>query len=440
MEMNIPIIDLPRVVIIGCGFAGLRLAKTLNDKRYQVVLLDRNNYHTFQPLLYQVASSGLEPDSIVYPVRKVFKGKRHFHFRMATVQEIKDDSKEVVTDIGTLNYDYLVIATGAISNFFGMKKVQHHALTMKSLLDSLDLRSVILQNFEKALNTSDLKERESLMNFVIVGAGPTGVELAGALAELKRNVLPKDYPDLDIRLMQIHLVEAADRVLASMSVSASEKSLKFLKDLGINIWLKTRVEDYDGATVFTNSNKMQSKTLIWSAGVKGAPIESFQVPLTPDNRIVVDDNNRVKGYDHIFALGDVASIESEKAGKGHAMLASVAGQQGKQLGENLNAISRNRPMRPFRYKDKGTMATIGRFRAVVDLSFAKFGGIFAWYIWMLLHLMLLIDFRNRLVVFANWAWSFLNYDRGIRLIIRKVKRPVETQKEKEEAQEFNQPV
>jgi NADH dehydrogenase len=429
MEMNIPTIDLPRVVIIGCGFAGLKLAKTLDDKKYQLVLLDKNNYHTFQPLLYQVASSGLEPDSIVYPVRKVFKGKAHFHFRMAVVQEIQDERNEVLTNIGLLTYDYLVIATGAISNFFGMKKVEHHALTMKSLLDSLDLRSVILQNFERALNTSDLRERESLMNFVIVGAGPTGVELAGALAELKRNVLPKDYPDLDIRLMQIHLVEAADRVLASMSVKASEKSLKFLKDLGINVWLKTRVQDYDGNTVFTNLNTMFSKTLIWSAGVKGAPVESFNGPMTNDHRIIVDNKNRVKGHSNIFAIGDVASIETEQGGKGHAMLASVAGQQGKNLGQNLNAMVEGLEMSSFQYNDKGTMATIGRFRAVVDLSFAKFGGIFAWYIWMFLHLMLLIDFRNRLVVFTNWAWSFFNYDRGIRLIIRKVKRPDEGNRE-----------
>ncbi len=428
--MNIPTIDLPRVVIIGCGFAGLKLAKTLNDKEYQVVLLDKNNYHTFQPLMYQVASSGLEPDSIVYPVRKVFKGKKHFHFRMANVKEIHEESKEILTNIGSITYDYLVIATGAISNFFGMKKVERYALTMKSLLDSLDLRSVILQNFESALNASDLRERESLMNFVIAGAGPTGVELAGALAELKRNVLPKDYPDLDIRLMQIHLIEASDRVLANMSQKATEKSTKFLKDLGINVWLKTRVQDYDGETVFTNANTFYSKTLIWSAGVKGAPVQSFKGSLTNDDRIIVDDRNRIKGHKDIFAIGDVASIETEQRGKGHAMLASVAGQQGKHLGKNLNALTKGRDMSSFQYKDKGTMATIGRFRAVVDLSFAKFGGVFAWYIWMFLHLMLLIDFRNRLVVFANWAWSFFNYDRGIRLIIRKVKRPGEKPKEK----------
>lgn len=420
--MNIPNIDLPRVVIIGCGFAGLKLAKKLNSKKYQTVLLDKNNYHTFQPLMYQVASSGLEPDSIVYPVRKVFKGKKHFHFRMAMVQGIDDENQEVFTNIGSLRYDYLVIATGAISNFFGMKNIEKYALTMKSLLDSLDLRSVILQNFEMALNTTDLNERESYMNFVIVGAGPTGAELAGALAELKKSVLPKDYPDLDIRLMQIHIVESADRVLSGMSKKASNKSGKFLKDLGINVWLETKVMDYDGTLVKTDGKEFSTKTLIWSAGVKGAPIKIQKAGITQDNRIIVNDLNRIKGYNNIFAIGDVASIDSENNGKGHTMLASVAGQQGRHLGKNLNGLVKGHEMKPFVYKDKGTMATIGRNRAVVDLSFIKFGGIFAWFVWMFLHLMLLVDFRNRLIVFANWSWSYFNYDKGLRLIIREVKR------------------
>lgn len=428
--MNIPIIDLPRVVVIGCGFAGLKLVKTLNSKRYQIVLLDKNNYHTFQPLMYQVASSGLEPDSIVYPVRKIFKGKEHFHFRIAVVEGIDDKNKEVFTNIGSLKYDYLVIATGAISNFFGMKNIEKYAFTMKSLLDSLDLRSVILQNFEKALNTSDLEERESYMSFVIVGAGATGVELAGALAELKKNVLPKDYPDLDIRLMQIHIIEATDRVLSNMSEKASTKSLKFLRDLGINVWLKTIVKDFDGIIVTTNVHNINTKTLIWSAGVKGAPVELLKAKLTRDNRIIVNNLNVVTGYTDIFAIGDVASIESEEHGKGHAMLASVAAQQGQHLGKNLNAIIKNQKMKPFHYKDKGRMATIGRNRAVVDLSFVKFGGTFAWFVWMFLHLFLLVDFRNRLIVFANWSWSYFSYDKGIRLILREVKRADTTKKKR----------
>lgn len=421
-EMNILNIDLPRVVIIGCGFGGLKLAKKLNSKKFQIVLLDKNNYHTFQPLMYQVASSGLEPDSIVYPVRKIFKGKKRFHFRMAKVKAIDDKKQEVKTNIGNIKYDYLVIATGAVSNFFGMDNIERHSFTMKSLVDSLDLRSIILQNFEKALNTSELKERESYMNFAIVGGGPTGVELAGALAELKKNVLPQDYPDLDIRLMQIHIIEAAERVLSNMSENASRKSKKFLRDLGINVWLNTRVLDYDGDLVTTSKTNMNSKTLIWSAGVKGASIKKLNAKLNRSQRIIVNDLNQVGDFKNIFAIGDVASIESVNNGEGHPMLASVAGQQGSQLGKNLNALVSNKKMLPFKYTDKGTMATIGRYRAVVDMEYWKFGGILAWFIWMFLHLMLLIDFRNRLIVFANWTWSFFNYDRGIRLIVREVKR------------------
>lgn len=421
-DVNIPNLDLPRVVIVGCGFAGIKLAKVLNSNAYQVVLLDKNNYHTFQPLMYQVASSGLEPDSIVYPVRKVFKGKKNFHFRMTTVEQIDAENQQVITSIGSISYDHLVVATGATSNFFGMKNMEKYSFSMKSLTESLDLRSVILQNFEKALNTSDLKEREQLMNFVIVGAGATGVELAGALAELKRYVLPNDYPDLDLRIMQIHLIEAGDRVLANMSAQSSEKSEKFLKDLGVNIWLNTRVQEYDGQVASTDKKEFPTQTLIWSAGVKGAPVAFEHAQLTRDERIVVDDFNRVQGYANVYALGDVASIASENDGRGHPMLASVAGQQGQHLGKNLNLLARNKDLTPFAYKDRGTMATVGRNRAVVDLTFLKFGGIIAWFVWMFLHLMLLVDYRNRLIVLANWTWSYFNYDKGFRLIVRDVKR------------------
>jgi len=422
VNLNVPNIDLPRVVIIGCGFAGLKLARKLNSAKYQVVLLDKNNYHTFQPLMYQVATSGLEPDSIVYPIRKVFKGKKHFHFRMSEVSHINPKSKELTTGIGVLTYDYLVIATGAETNFFGLNNIRKYGYTLKNLLDSLDLRSIILQNFEYALNTSNLREREALMNFVVVGAGATGVELAGALAELKRHILPDDYPDLDIRQMQIHIIEASDRVLSGMSDVASRKSHKFLKNLGVNIWLNTTVKDYDGNVVVTSATDLNAKTLIWSAGVKGSPVRDLNLKLNTNNRIITDQYNKVPGHPNIFAIGDVACIKSEMDGQGHPMLASVAGQQGLHLGKNLNAISRNKSMKPFYYKDKGTMATIGRNRAVVDLPFINFGGIIAWFIWMFLHLMLLVDFRNRLIVFANWSWSYFKYDKGLRLIVRKVKK------------------
>lgn len=419
--MNVPHRDLPRIVIIGCGFAGLKLAKTIDTSQYQVVLFDKNNYHTFQPLMYQVASAGLEPDSIVYPIRKVFNKKKNFHFRMADVHRIDADKKLVHTSVGELDYDYLVMATGAESNFFGMKNVEKYSMPMKSLVEALNLRSVILQNFEKAINTSDLNEREALMSFVIVGGGATGVELAGALAELKRYILPKDYPDLDIRRMQIHIVQGADRLLPAMSTKASEDSEAFLRKMGVNVWLNIRAQDYDGTNVFTDKETFQAKTLIWAAGIKGAPTEGLNAKFNHSNRVLVTPFNQIEGYEDVFAIGDVAAMLSEENPYGHPMLASVAVQQGVHLGKNFNLLAKEKAMKPFQYSDKGTMATIGRNLAVVDLKSAKFSGWFAWILWMFVHLMLLVDFRSRLVVFVNWAWSYLFYDKGTRLIVRKVK-------------------
>jgi len=416
--LNIPVLDIPRIVIVGGGFAGLKLAKGIDSKYYQTVLVDRNNYHTFQPLMYQVASSGLEPDSIAYPLRKVFKHKKRFHFRMADVLKVDETSKTVYTSIGEIGYDILVIATGADSNFFGMDNVQKHSMPMKNLVESLNLRSHILRNFEKALNTKDLSEQEALMSFVIVGGGPTGVELAGALAELKKQVLPTDYPDLDIRRMQIHIVEAADRLLAAMSETSSDKTEKFLKKMGVNVWLGTQVKDYDGTTVVTDKRTFNSKTLVWAAGVKGCPVDGLDATIARGNRIVTDEFNFIKGIADVYCIGDVAMIQTEDNPNGHAMLASVAGQQGAQLANNLNRKARGKEMEPFAYTDKGTMATIGRNLAVVDLPFLSFGGIMAWLTWMFVHLMLLVDYRSRLVVFINWAWSYINYDKGTRLIVR----------------------
>ncbi len=417
-QLNIPTLDLPRVVIIGGGFAGLKLAKGIDSSLYQTVLIDRNNYHTFQPLMYQVASSGLEPDSIAYPLRKVFKGKKRFHFRMADVIQVDESSKTLQTSIGPIKYDILVIATGADSNFFGMENVKKYSMPMKNLVESLNLRSRILTNFEKALNTTDLSEQEALMSFVIVGGGPTGVELAGALAELKKQILPKDYPDLDIRKMQIHIVEASDRLLANMSETASVKTEKFLKKMDVNVWLGTQVKDYDGKQVITSKHVFNSKTLVWAAGVQGVPPAGLNATIVRGNRILTDEFNKVVEKENVFAIGDVAQIKSDQAPNGHPMLASVAGQQGSKLAKNLNALAKNITMQPFSYADKGTMATIGRNLAVVDLPFFSFSGLFAWLTWMFVHLMLLVDYRSRLVVFVNWAWSYLNYDKGTRLIVR----------------------
>lgn len=421
IKMNIPEIDIPRIVVIGCGFAGLKFLKSINSSKYQVVLIDKKNHHTFQPLLYQVATSGLEPDSIVYPIRKIFKGKKNFFFRMAETTKIDNQNKVVSTSIGQITYDILIIATGATSNYFGMKNIKKYSIPMKNVVEALNLRSLIIQNFEEALNTSNLDERERLMNFVIVGAGPTGIELAGALAELKAHILPNDYPDLDIRRMQINIIEADSRVLANMSNEASVKTETYLKKKGINTWLNTLVKDYDGNKVITSNKSFYSNTLIWAAGIKGNFPNGINTNITKENRIIVNEFNELKENENCFAIGDVAYIETEKYPKGNSMLASVAEQQGNQLALNLNRKAKNTAMIPFNYKDKGTMATIGRNNAVVDLPFIKISGILGWYIWMFVHLMLLVDFRNRMIVFINWVWSYINYDKGTRVIIRKYK-------------------
>ncbi len=415
--MNIPDIDLPRVVVIGGGFGGLKLAKCLNTNLCQVVLFDSNNYHTFQPLLYQVATAGLEPDSIAYPLRKIFKNKKNFHFRMACFMEVDPEKKTIYTTVGDLEYDYLIIATGAQTNFFGIENIKKHSIPMKSLLESVNLRSLILSNFEKALNTSDLKEQERLMSFVVVGGGPTGVELAGALAELKTHILPNDFPDLDIRRMQIHLLEASDKILGAMSEKATAKSEKFLRQLGVNVWVNAMVKDYDGQTVETTKKDFPTYALIWAAGVSALPVKGLKTRPLKGNRLPVDEFNRVLGYEDIFAIGDVCSVQSDEYPFGLPMLGSVAVQQGRCLGNNLNRLLQKKELIPFKYRNSGTMATIGRNLAVVDLPYLKFGGMLAWLIWSLVHLMLLVDFRSRIIVLFNWIWSYIKFDRGIRIII-----------------------
>ncbi|APY12009.1 FAD-dependent oxidoreductase [Seonamhaeicola sp. S2-3] len=423
--MNIPRTSYPRVIIIGGGFAGVALAKKLSKQEVQVVLLDKHNYHTFQPLLYQVSTGGLEPDSIAYPIRKILKDFPNFYFRLANVEEINAEKNKVKTSIGNLKFDYLVIASGSTTNYFGNTQIEKHSMAMKTIPQSLNLRSLILENFEDALLTSDLNERNALMNFVIVGGGPTGVELAGALAEIKKGILPKDYPDLDTRLAQIHIVQSGDCILKGMSDKASQKAEDFLEKLGVNIWKNVRVTNYDGKTATTNTDlTFETATLIWAAGVKGATINGLDGEnfVTKGNRILVNEFNQVKGFNHIFAIGDVACMETETFPYGLPMMAQPAIQQGEQLGDNLLKLIEDKPMKPFEYKDKGAMATIGRNKAVVDLKNWKFQGVFAWYVWMFVHLFFLIGFRNRMVVFINWVYNYIRFDREARLIIRPFKR------------------
>lgn len=417
--LNIPDSKNPRVVIIGGGFAGVSLAKKLKNKNFQVVLLDKHNYHNFQPLMYQVATGGLEAGSIAYPIRKIIQDHHETFFRVALVEEVDTEKKHVITDTGTIYYDYLVIATGSTNNYFGNKEIEQNSMVMKTIPEALDIRSLILENFELALHTNDLEERKALMNFVIVGAGPTGVELAGALAEMKKAVLPKDYPDLDVSMMEINLVQGADRVLDAMSKKSSKAAEKYLKNLGVKVHLKTIVTGYDGKTVSTKGGThFYSEAMIWSAGVKGAPVDGLEQNLDRAARIKVNRFNQVEGFEDVFALGDVAAMYNEKYQFGHPMMAQPAIQQGELLAENLDRLVKKQSMKMFTYNDKGSMATIGRNKAVVDLPKFHFNGVFAWFVWMFVHLISLIGFKNKALVFWSWTYNYFVFDRESRVVIR----------------------
>ena len=423
--MNIPNSTLPRIVIIGGGFAGIALAKKLKNKKVQVVLLDKHNYHTFQPLLYQVATGGLEAGSIAYPIRKVIQEYDEFYFRLTNVQEIDTKNQKIIAEIGELSYDYLVIATGSKTNYFGNKEIERNSMAMKTIPQSLNIRSLILENFEQAVLTTDVAEQNSLINFVLVGGGPTGVELAGALAEMKKAILQKDYPDLDIATMQINLIQSGDRILNTMSEKSSKAAEEFLTSLGVKIWKNVRVTNYDGRTITTNSDlTFETATVIWTAGVQGALVAGLDGNSLVEKveRIRVNEFSQVVGYKNIFAVGDIASMESETYPQGHPMVAQPAMQQGELLGENVVKLIENKSMQAFEYNDKGSMATIGRNKAVVDLPKYHFSGVFAWFVWMFVHLFSLIGFKNKAVVFLNWVYNYIRFDREGRLIIRPYKK------------------
>ncbi|QTY26456.1 NAD(P)/FAD-dependent oxidoreductase [Flavobacterium sp. CS20] len=422
-EICLPDTKLPRVVIVGGGFAGLALVEKLKHKEVQVVLLDKNNFHQFQPLLYQVATSALEPDSIVFPFRKQFNGYKNVVFRLVEVEEIQPSLNTLITSKGKVHYDYLVIASGTTTIFFGMDKVAENSLGMKDIRDSLNIRHMMLQNLEQAAITCDDDERDALTNFVIVGGGPAGVEMAGALAEFCKYILPKDYPEYPASIMNIYLIEAIDELLSTMSDKASSKTLKYLEDLNVKVLLNEAVSNYDGNEVTTKSDKtILAKNLIWTAGVKGQfPNGIDGKHVVRGNRIKTNANLKVEGYENIFAIGDIATLISKETPKGHPQVAQTAIQQGKYLGDSILNIINNKSIKPFKYKDKGSLATVGKRKAVADLGKFKFAGYFAWLLWSVVHLMSINGFRNRLMVGFNWAVSYFTYEKSNRLIIRNFK-------------------
>lgn len=417
--MNIPDSGAKRIVIVGGGFGGIQLARKLRGNNFQVVVIDKHNYHAFQPLLYQVATAGLEPGSIAYPFRKIFNFYRDYFFRMAELIKVEAAENKIITNIGELKYDYLVLCTGATTNYFGMQNLAANAMSMKTVAEALDIRSLLLQNLEEAILLKGADERDKLMNIVIVGGGPTGVELAGAIAELKKDILPRDYPDLDLGLMDIHLIESNGRLIKEMSEKSSEKALSVLKAMGVDVMLGVRVTDFDGSVVSCNNgSQIRSKIVIWAAGVTGVVPAGLDPTVLASGRILVDRYNRVQGLENVFALGDVAKMVTDKYPNGHPMVAQPAMQQGVLLAKNLIALQRNGTLTQFEYKDLGSMATIGRNKAVTEIGKLKLYGWIAWMAWLMVHIYQLVGFRNKMVVMVNWAQNYLRHSRDLRLIIR----------------------
>ncbi|MDD4085792.1 MAG: NAD(P)/FAD-dependent oxidoreductase [Bacteroidales bacterium] len=420
-NLNLPASEKPRLVVIGGGFAGITLVKALNKNDFQIVVIDQNNYHTFQPLLYQVATGGLEPDSIAYPLRKYVKRFGSLFFRLAEVQQLLPEKKQLITSHGTLKYDYLVVATGARTNYFGNANLERYTMGMKSVPEALNLRSLILQNLEQAIVTKDPLKRQALMNFVIIGGGPTGVELAGALAELKRFVFKIEYHDLKMDDMQVFLIEGSPKLLGGMSEKSSKRTLGFLKKMGVQVFLNCRINDYDGHKVeIENSTPIPSENVIWAAGVKAAPVAGMEQAATGHGgRLLTDEYSSVKGFENCFAVGDVALLEGDPHyPKGHPQVAPVAIQQAELLAKNLSRLIHQKALKPFRYRNKGSMATIGRKKAVVDVAGLFFSGTFAWFVWLFVHLMAIVGFKNRLATLLQWFSNYINFNSALRLIIR----------------------
>lgn len=406
-----------KIVIIGGGFAGLHVARKLNNKEnYDVTLIDRVNHHCFQPLFYQVASARLEPSSISFPFRKIFQKSKNVQVRMTEVVEILPEENKVIAKDVDFTYDKLIIASGCKTNYYGNEQISENAFGMKNTKEAIRIRNHVLLTFEKMIMKGE-NAKPGDWNIVIVGGGPTGVEMAGAFAEMKTHVLPRDYTKMDFSRLKIYLINGGGSTLAAMSKNAQEKSNKYLTDMGVVVMNSTIVKEYDGQVLtLGDGTDLHSSNVIWAAGVTGNVIPGLKEEIVERNRYLVDEYNKVQGYDNIYAIGDIACMKTAELPNGHAQLAGVANQQGDNLGRNFAKGDRSK-WKPFQYKDKGTMATVGKYKAVVDLPFWKFSGLFAWFCWMFLHLMLILGVRSKIAVFFNWSWSFFNRDSSLRLII-----------------------
>lgn len=411
--------DRKKIIIAGGGFAGIQLARHLDSNLFDILLIDKLNHHMFQPLFYQVATSQLEPSSISFPLRKIFHDKKNAQIRLAEVLSVNPDTNTVKTSIGDFNYDCLVLATGCKTNYFGNAQIEKNSLALKTTYDAINIRNEILQGFEDLLSAKE-EEKEYLLNIVIVGAGPTGVELAGAFAEIKKNNLPKDFPSLDLKNLKIILLEGASHTLNTMSDLAKNASEKYLSRMGVEIRKNVLVKNYDGKTVLlSNGNVIKSRKVIWTAGITGNLIKGINEDVIFRNdRIKVDRFNLVQGCKNIYAVGDLAYMVTPRYPDGHPQVANVAINQARNLARNLKARCNDRPLKEYEYLNLGTMATVGKNKAVVDLPFMRFKGYVAWFIWMFLHLMLILSVRNKIIIFINWAWSYITRDTSLRLILK----------------------
>lgn len=431
MNLHIPESNLKRIVIVGGGFGGLKLLQDLGLRgNYQVVLMDKHNFHQFQPLFYQVATAGLEASSIVFPFRRVMQKMKNVHFRIAQVDQVNSIQKILHTDIGEVSYDYLVLANGAGTNFFGNASIAKFALPMKTLSEALSLRNHLFENFENALSAETEQDRQAFLTIVIVGGGPTGVEIAGTLAEMRKFILPRDYPELDFSQMKIILLEGSDRLLNGMSSRSSKKSLTYLQDMGVQVRTEALVTDYDGRiAVLKEGEEIHTKNLVWAAGIVANRIEGLpEDSMGPGRRVKVDAFNFVEGVDGILAIGDVSWMTADPAyPKGHPQLAQTAIQQAANLSKNFERKAKGKEkMTPFIYKNLGSMATVGRNKAVVDLPKFHFSGFFAWAVWMLVHLRSILGVKNKVLIFLDWLWSYFTYNLSLRLIIHKEEKKMES--------------